>query len=308
MPLERVVIPTLRKILPKTRITEFQYKALIERALGRQPMVEAEFPAPGQEWPELMQRGVPKRESWGATPINPLNLPGPKPEYPVPPELAGSPPINQMLGAPPAGTPFMEQAQAGMAPREEVLGRILKMEGPMNEPNWKPEDLPWEEARAKWLENPEMYTPSRGYFLPVERLQALEPGAIEQGLPEKIAYARQKYKPVETAAEYRVRKAIKESPSITEAKPVKEAFSEGMEAERIWKDYIGGRRTIAGKMWETLRASSRLHHKIKDVKQYFVSSSLRHQANPEAFRQHFPREARLLDEIYSELKKASKMK
>jgi len=149
------------------------------------------------------------------------------------------------------------------------------------------ERLPIEDARKKFYKNPEMYTPHKG-GPPALEIRPSVPGE-EAEVGRHLSYERVRNLPVDTA------KARREHLMST---PVSEIVSNDAHAERIW-GMIGGGRSVGGKLWERFRQSSRLSSKINNSKDYFKSSFIRWKEQPKSFRKNFPREAAILDEVWS---------
>lgn len=150
------------------------------------------------------------------------------------------------------------------------------------------ERLPIAEARQKYYSNPEMYTPGRA-GPPARELRPSIPGE-EAEVGAGLAFENVRTVGVDTP------KARAEHLMTT---PYAEIQTNEAHAERIWA-MMGGRRTMFGKMWERLRASSRQNSTIDTADGYFKSSFIRWMDDPKKFSKAYPRESKLLRETWKE--------
>jgi len=199
---------------------------------------------------------------------------------------------------PELGPSPLQELEAAMDPREVALTRLYKArEGEPLAIN-----MPREEAKAAYLANPDAFT--RGYQPPPAlRIRTVAAGGPEDmtgDLAKGLAFERLKwYPPLSPTEKGKIalgELAAKESGvSVSKA----EALSEADTMAQLWQK-IGGRRGTEGKLWEGLRAGSRQASKIKDSRDYFISSGVRWRKDPQGFSKAYPREAKRLAQSWKE--------
>lgn len=219
-------------------------------------------------------------------------------------------------------------------PGEKTYGELIKRRalggGEVEE---AVERLPIEEARAKFMEAPSEYRP--GWIAPKAKvMRAVEPGSSEE-LAAGLAYERVKQAPIIPAGGPTARKMQQELESqeleaatrrlginpedvrpgvnlktvIEEQgrKPSEmitvpeaaELASDAMVADQLWKS-MGGGRSMGAKVWEGFRSSSRQKGHIHNARDYFISSFVRWKQAPKHFGRNYPREAKVLDQLWKE--------
>jgi len=199
------------------------------------------------------------------------------------------------------------------------------------------ERLPIEEARAKYFASPEEYRP--GLPAPSAKvMRTVEPGSPEE-LAAGLAYERVKQVPVippvsrtagvmrreleeqETEAALRrvgvrpedIRPGVKPKTVLEEVTgksqrelvtvpPAAELASDAMVADELWRNLTGraGERSLGAKLWEMYRASSRQSSHIRTARDYFISSFVRFKQDPVKFTKAYPREAKVLRQLWDE--------
>lgn len=293
--------------MPKIALTSAQMKALLERVLAREARGSMHQPVvPGID--PLATRGpvvgqIPPPEgsynAGGGVALPPLDpgQSGALRAMKMPP--AG--PFQPAEQLPPAAIPQMgpsplQELEMAMDPREVALTRLYKArEGEPLAIN-----LPREEAKAMYLANPEGF--SRGYQPPPSlRIRTVAAGGPEDmtgDLAKGLAFERLKFYPPLTAAEQgKMALAEMGAQDVGLSLPKAEALSEAEQMASLWQK-MGGRRGEKGKFWELLRSSSRAASKIKDPRDYFISSGTAWRKNPKEFSQKHPREAKHLAEAW----------
>lgn len=200
------------------------------------------------------------------------------------------------------------------------------------------ENLPIEEARAKYFAAPERYrAPSIFGEPPAKVLEQFEPGPGTGAFARDIAYTRQKFAPIippstRSAAEVLRGEAEEEAVSTglrrfglaeedvrpemsikqflrskgvnlkEETPAIAEVLQTAMLADALWKNFKGGRSTD-GHLWDAYRSSSNLKHKFVTRRDYFLSSFNRWRQDPGQFAKKYPREAKLLKKEWSDFQK-----
>lgn len=81
--------------------------------------------------------------------------------------------------------------------------------------------------------------------------------------------------------------------------PVGQLTQAALVADQLWKD-MGGGRSMGAKVWEMYRASSRQKSHINTARDYFVSSFTRWKDDPSKFTKNYPREAKLLNQLWDQ--------
>lgn len=81
--------------------------------------------------------------------------------------------------------------------------------------------------------------------------------------------------------------------------PVGQLTQSALIADQLWKD-MGGGRSSGARVWELYRKSSRQSSHIANGRDYFISSFIRWKENPGKFVKSYPREAKLLNQLWTE--------
>ena len=131
----------------------------------------------------------------------------------------------------------------------------------------------------------------------------LGPGGQFQGLPEQM--------PQPSAMQPDGLGVPQKSYDLSKAKPLASAKVEVPEAHelaayaaigaQLWKD-MGGMSSLGGHVWDMFRKRAKTHH--EEPRDYFISSYIGFQANPEEFAKQRPDEARLLGSIQQEFERS----
>lgn len=218
-----------------------------------------------------------------------------------------------------------------------ALYRDLGIGGEANYPSGetlrKVERLPIEEARAKYFANPGMYRNPTAYAPPMKQIRQVPPGSPEE-LAQGLAYEKIRQVPIVTPRTARtqgvvgrelksqaeeqaltragvgpedIRAGVKPSTVLAEkglAQPevsteIGEQLQAALVADQLWKD-MGGGRSMGAKVWEMYRSSSRQKSHIKTNRDYFVSSFVRWKQDPVKFERAYPREAKLLMQLWQQ--------
>jgi len=82
--------------------------------------------------------------------------------------------------------------------------------------------------------------------------------------------------------------------------PVGQLTQAALLADQLWKDIVGGGRSSGAKVWELYRKSSRQSSHIANSRDYFISSFTRWKDNPAKFTKNYPREAKLLNQLWAQ--------
>jgi len=202
------------------------------------------------------------------------------------------PPVERRIGALHRNIPI--EAEPGV-PSGETIPSIVR--------------LPIEEARAKYFANPELYTPGTG-APEVRRLRMVPPGSPEE-LARGVAYERIKQEPIVPSRIAQTRSTISktlESEAVTPeavklAESVNLQLQAALVADQLWRD-MGGGRSMGAKVWEMYRKSSRQAPHIHSARDYFVSSFVRWRNDPAKFERAYPREAKVLKQLWSEFEQS----
>jgi len=201
----------------------------------------------------------------------------------------------------------IDQIMAQSPESERLMGRLrLLSEEARDTPGGAFRDFPLDEARALYKERPDLYAPG-GVPKPVKRLsvapltpEEIGPGALKDITSPRINYETLKYRGVETPFEQKARSEA--SKTIGAPADIKEVLSTAELLERMWK-FMGGKRSVSGHMWEMLKKGSSGKARLIDTREYFIRSGLRWREDPSKFAKQWPREAKLLNEIWGELEK-----
>jgi len=231
------------------------------------------------------------------------------------------PPVEQAMGR-------LEQViPTGGVGRQVSPGRFL------GETTSRIENLPIEEARARYFASPESYRAPGLFGEPSAKvLEQFKPGPETGAFARDLAYTRQKFQPIIppstrsaagvlrgeaeeeavstglrrfglTAEDVRPEMPIKQflrsrGVSVREEAPaIAEVLQTAMLADSLWKSFGGGR-SAEGHLWEAYRSSSNLKHKFAASRDYFISSFSRWRQDPGQFAKKYPREAKLLKKIW----------
>jgi len=302
-------MPSIKPIL---KLTAAQYKRLLERVISREPGQASRIA------PEALR---------GATTTTPsgsmMNFPGemgkPRPDLLTGgmgqiPLLRRNPTTMSMPGAPiqMRGSSAVDEVMATQPPRELIMSRLRQQkEGvPFTEPTLIERDYPFIEAKMRYLKNPATEANPGGY-IPVnavtrgyKRLRGVVPGSAEDvtGKAKKgLSYEKVRFKSVESQFEQKARRAAQEPEAMGKAS-LPEIISTATLLERMWQ-LMGGKRSVSGHFWESLRKGSPGKTQVKDTKDYFIRSGLRWREDPVKFARQWPREAKLLTGIWDELSK-----
>jgi hypothetical protein len=220
-------------------------------------------------------------------------------------------------------------------PVEREVGALFR-DVPMGagEVTRQAERLPIAEARAKYLANPEQYvTPS--ISAPEMKVMSQVPPGSSEELAAGLAYERVKQVPIVPQASRTARVMSKEIESqelegavrrlgvnpedirpgvkpqtiieemgrkpseMVTVPPAAELASDAMVADQLWKS-MGGGRSLGSKVWEMFRSSSRQKSHINTSRDYFISSFVRWKQAPKHFTKAYPREAKVLNQLWKE--------
>jgi len=192
----------------------------------------------------------------------------------------------------------------------------------------KPLDMPWASAARMAYKHPDTFTPYKGGIPPADVLKLRERGGSK--------FERRVYRPVEKEVERSgkivdyeakeqeklAKKAVKEQArqekqvgtavgrvEARAATPVNrdQLFKEALLLDTVWKNYIGGKRTLTGRAWveymSTEAGRGKGVRKDMDVRDYFQTVALKWLHEPEKMAKRYPREVRSLEAIFSEVEK-----
>lgn len=303
-------MPNIKPILT---LTKSQWKRLLERIVSREqgaPSIARDamqrpmqrVAGPSFNFPGEM--GTPRSDLRTGPPLpdqirGGIGTPPPMPFVRPDPTTAGMPTSFQRPGGP---SP-VDQVMQNQPPRQQVLGRLMQQkEGiPFSEPTPVSRDYPLLEARLRYMQNPRSDVNPGGYAPggvppPMRQLRTVEPGSLNDLTGKGVSYEGVKFGRVESAFE---RKARLVAPEETTAS-LPEILSTATALERMWQ-LMGGKRSVAGKMWNMLREGSPGRNKVVDTKDYFIRSGLRWREDPVKFSRQWPREAKLMNEIWQQL-------
>lgn len=220
-------------------------------------------------------------------------------------------------------------------PVEQEVGALFR-DVPMGagETTRQVERLPIAEARAKYLQTPEQYV-APSMSAPEAKVMSRVPSGSPEELAAGIAYERVKQVPVvpqvsgtartmqreiesqELEGAVRrlgvdpedIRPGVKPQTIIEEmgrkpsemitVPPAAELASDAMVADQLWKS-MGGGRSLGSKVWEMFRSSSRQKSHINTSRDYFISSFVRWKQAPKHFTRSYPREAKVLNQLWKE--------
>jgi hypothetical protein len=232
------------------------------------------------------------------------------------------PPVEAAMGR-------LEQAvPTGSVGQQISPGRFLGETRPFIE------NLPIEEARARYFAAPEKYRAPSLYGEPSAKvLEQFGPGPETGAFARDIAYTRQKFQPIipsstrsaasllrgeaeeevtstglqrfglteeDVRPEMPIKQFLKSrGVSIKEEAPaIVEVLQTALLADTLWKSFGGGR-SAEGHLWEAYRSSSNLKHKFATRRDYFISSFSRWRQDPGQFAKKYPREAKLLKKLWN---------
>lgn len=213
-------------------------------------------------------------------------------------------------------------------PETRVMGRI-------NEPimsggekiGVQPKDYPYPEAAIRYLKGMREGKP----MLPGESVPPVDRMSVKG---DQVAYERQVWKPVadpikraSAAAEDVNKEMIQQTPQTSDyigkkgdlkargqkvvdsvkkvhkdQTPSEELVKIGMLGDRLWK-FIGGQRTLTGKLWNNFRQNARGRYKVQDTRDYFIRSFLRWSQDPDAFEKLSRSEAKSINTIWEQFKR-----
>ncbi len=308
------------RVTPLLKITEAQYKRLLERMVlreeGKAPLIAGEaLQRPGFTTQGPLSRGAipvggpPPLAGPGApSPFMRANEQGMPQFTPMGTGMRIPTQVSQLEPSP------IDDVMASAPPRELIMARLQRQkEGvPFSEPAMETKDYPYFEARRKYVtnpwseENPGGYKPVGVPGSSVKRLRTVPEGVTSgknQDMGGGLNYSLTKFKSVETPFERKARK-IAEEPVIREkgvpTPSLPEILSTATLLERMWQ-LMGGKRTETGKIWNKLREQSPGRNKVVDTKDYFIRCGLRWREDPEKFARQWPREARLFAGMWDEL-------
>jgi len=162
------------------------------------------------------------------------------------------------------------------------------------------ERLPIGEARAKYLSSPGQYMSPGPVGPSAKVLRQVQPGSSEE-LASGLAYEKLRESPLIPRELSRGMSVIKRDiPELAGREATSERAQLAAVAEQLWKDAVGGGRSMGGKMFENLRNSSRQRSHIKNAKDYFISSFVRWKQDATGFKRAYPREAKILEQVWGE--------
>ena len=322
-------MPKVAALKPVVKITEKQWKALLNRVLTKEGKggINPNALHPGG----AMQMAPPSYKFEGVTPPSPFqNFQQPQMEQILRPqgmqmELPGilppqSPMSMQRVGqqVPPSrsdlmitGRPgvsaelpsAMDEVKAAATPVDRTYGRLYEQ---VNDSSVA-RDYPWPEARMRYLKEPDRYTPSNTDKIP-EALR-MRPIKDETGQVKDLAYERIKWRAIEDAESKGVdvnRLFVKEAANEAGVPiTIEQADDMAWRINQYWKE-VGGGRGQVGRKWETLRKSGEKYSKKPDSKSYFSWSVGQYKTNPENFQKRFPREHKELTGIWDKYMSGAK--
>lgn len=210
-------------------------------------------------------------------------------------------------------------------PSTRLYGRIKEpiMEGG-ERVGFQPRDYPYAEAQMRYLKMPPGQRKGLGSeeYIPPSDVLSFEGG--------KPSYERRVYRPVKEPAQ-RAEQAAQEvaQPSLEErgkkvidsvrgvqAKgrsgrtvstvqaPAEELVKQAMLGDKMWK-FIGGKRTLTGKLWDRYRANHPGGKKVPDARDYFIRQFLIWADDAKAYSSKFPERAKSLQSIWDEFTQAA---
>lgn len=222
-------------------------------------------------------------------------------------------------------------------PNERIYSQLIDVSEPQAE---RTRTYPIEEALRTYMEAPDKYRVARTappikHMYPVEpdspmdvTSNMLGTGGPEDvaGLGQGIAYELMKFRnplpsnvmpikkaivnemkgvpempemgPVETYAKALEQKFAPPEPKL-EGENLKSVMQLSLALEDLWST-TGGGRSMTGTLWKKYLEASRWKNKIKSARDYYVSSAIRFNEDPDKFRKLFPREANVLDRMYDD--------
>jgi len=221
-------------------------------------------------------------------------------------------------------------------PVEKEVGALFR-DVPMGggEATRQVERLPIGEARAKYMANPEQYvTPSMG-APSIKEMRTVPSGSPEE-LAGGLAYEKIKQTPILPPASGRTSRVIRDeirsqdleqkvrslginpedirpgvkmetvleeqgikSSQVGIVPPAAELAANAVLADELWKN-MGGGRSMGARVWEMYRSSSRQKSHIHEARDYFISSFVRWKQDPSKFNKAYPREGKVLNQLWSE--------
>jgi hypothetical protein len=215
-------------------------------------------------------------------------------------------------------------------PVEKTLGTLFP-KGQEESMFRTPLRLPIEEAREKYFQNPEAFTPGRHSGMgPVNELKTVPMGSPED-LAAGISYERQKFAPIVPSSVQQIagkmqgqekqglieraltERGVKQGDLAIPAEKflqqegaslelpentVRQVLQKALMADNIWKE-MGGGRSTAGQLWNRMLSlqTGGVKQHFKTGRDWFISSFNNYEKNPQNFSQKHPREAELIKKI-----------
>ena len=263
------------------------------------PLIEAATKVTKEQWRNILRRIMKKEGSSQLTPKAAEQI-----------FAAGEPPIERTLG-----TLYAPHSNPSLA--EEGVRQPLHM--------------PIEEARQKYFQNPEGFTPG-GARPPVKEISQVAPGSSED-LAYGISYARNKFLPVVPPSVARGASTIQrgevadlaeqrlagqglsqEDIRVSPQQFLKQQGEKGQEvqglqdlksilknaniADQIWRE-MNMENRAAGKLWGKMLNEQRtgVKNTFKSGKDWFVASFNKYQLNKAEFAKKHPKEASMIEKI-----------
>jgi hypothetical protein len=266
-------MPSLKNLKPIVKVTEKQWKGILERVLSKEGGIK----------PQALQSPIE-----GMAPREPINF------------GQQSGPI-QPASVPQYGTSPIDELTQAVEPIDKTMGRLYR---PSEVPGVnKPLDYPWAEARLRSIQDSTLIPENNPRMPPTTRLRTVNPMSPENlanpnEFAKGLAYERLNWKPIESQGEKVSRAFVAQAMEEAGVKAAPEQIADTASIfSDLWKSK-GGMRSEHGKHWEQLRSTSRLKESIPDAKSYFLKSATHWKESPETFSRQFPREAKRLSESW----------
>ena len=308
-------MPNISNLKPVVKITENQFKQLLKRIMDESGKIKStavkqpitgdlstvgiegvsrpngfepfanpqQIPIPDRN-AQLPLPGVPQDMPPGYNPISSIGQTATRMGQQVDPvasDLIYNRVQSQQMG-PSAIDKFLQYSE----PVDKTMGRLYNESSGVR----RSMDMPIAEARIQALQDPSLIPENSPQFSPVTKISKIG---------DYLTHERLKWAPIETATAKQARSLIQQA--AVEAKvniTPKEANDIATVFADMWKNQIGGSRTLEGKMWENLRQGSKAKVSAGNAKDYFMQSVGRWQANPENFKRQYPRENKRLTDAW----------
>ncbi len=202
-------------------------------------------------------------------------------------------------------------AAAGAIPREAAMGALGQAPTSVREygqlrdldlPQTGPRTYPIEEAMKTYMGNPGRFEPVGGGAPPAQHIYPTGggPEVPGGGIANEIMKFRQVRPPGSIGVENAIKQTVPEMAPTTktpEAVDKSDLIQLSIMLDDVWQ-IMGGHRSTSGKLWDQLRLSSRTRTKPASAKDYFVTSAMNNSINSQGYSQRYPRESKLLNQIY----------